>query len=69
MGSTVAILASALSPCDVLAKYVFNNCEAKSQCCYHFCEVSCRTDMVPLEEDSGSEYEVDLGDIVHVKKS
>jgi hypothetical protein len=68
MGSAVAIIASALSPCDSLSKFVFNSCDLKAQCCFHFCDVTCRTDMVPLE-DSGSEYELDVADLVHVKKS
>jgi hypothetical protein len=68
MGGAAATIVSILSPCDSLSRFVFNSCDLKAQCCYNFCDVTCRTDLVPLEHED-SEYELDVADIVHVKKS
>jgi hypothetical protein len=69
MGSAATVIGSIFLPCDSCSKYVFNSCNFDGQCCFDFCHVSFQTNMVPLEADSESEYELDVGDVIHMKKA
>jgi hypothetical protein len=71
MGSAVTALGGMCKAlqCDSCSKYVCNSMNLKAHCCFHFCDLELRTDLVPLEQSSDSEFEIDVADYLHVKKN
>ena len=70
MGGVLATLGGvckALS-CRDCARYVCNSMDIQSQCCHHLCDLEVKTDLVEVAE-SDSEYEIDVTNCCHLKKT